>query len=542
MRRFLIPAFLLAALVYSALLFYSAAKESQTFDEGAHIVAGYSYWLKHDYRLNPEHPPLMKLLCSVPLLVLHPPFPADDGAWRTADQFQLAYELLYLSSVDAQQMLVACRTVTILFTALFSLALTAWVWRVVSPRAALIVFLLFVFDPNIAAHGHYVTNDIFVAAFSFFAIAFWYEWLTARQTRFLWLAGTMFGLALAAKYNAVFLVPAFFLMWAAYRWTGNRQAGKPLALCAAAIAVPFVILFALYQGDTRSVAQDPLVMSRLEARHEVPAHWEQIRVPIYYWLRGVQLLFRHQHSGHPTYFLGRVSSSGFLAYFPVAVAVKTATGTLSLCLAGALILLRRRRPNLISQFTLPLALSVPMVLYFCLTLLSKIDIGFRHILLLYPLLYVVLGYLLDKYWNDKLVRVATLAALLINAVEFACVYPNQLAFFNTLAGGPANAPKYILDSNADWGQGLIHLRQFRTQHPGECIALAYWGRADVNYYLPGTSGAPTTLADAKSQPCLVAVSLNSLYADPDQRWSYLHSYKPMARPSYSIYVYDPRRF
>jgi hypothetical protein len=100
----------------------------------------------------------------------------------------------------------------------------------------------------------------------------------------------------------------------------------------------------------------------------------------------------------------------------------------------------------------------------------------------------------------------------------------------------------MLDSNADWGQGLIHLREYRTQHPGQCLALAYWGRADVNYYLPGTTGVPLTLEEARSQPCLIAISLNTLYADTQRRWSYLQRYKPVARPSYSIYVYDPRQF
>ena len=42
--------------------------ESLTFDEGDHIFAGYMMWHSGDYGLNPEHPPLVKLVATVPLL------------------------------------------------------------------------------------------------------------------------------------------------------------------------------------------------------------------------------------------------------------------------------------------------------------------------------------------------------------------------------------------------------------------------------------------------------------------------------------------
>ena len=34
--------------------------ESATFDETAHLPAGYTYLDRFDFRLNPEHPPLFK--------------------------------------------------------------------------------------------------------------------------------------------------------------------------------------------------------------------------------------------------------------------------------------------------------------------------------------------------------------------------------------------------------------------------------------------------------------------------------------------------
>jgi hypothetical protein len=64
----------------------SALQETQTWDEGIHIAAGYSYLKTGDYRLNREHPPLFKLLCAAPLLALDPLLPLDDASWQNSEQ------------------------------------------------------------------------------------------------------------------------------------------------------------------------------------------------------------------------------------------------------------------------------------------------------------------------------------------------------------------------------------------------------------------------------------------------------------------------
>src|ERR1035437_3434891 len=43
-------------------------RESLTFDEGDHMYAEYRMWKAGDFGLNPEHPPLVKLLATLPVL------------------------------------------------------------------------------------------------------------------------------------------------------------------------------------------------------------------------------------------------------------------------------------------------------------------------------------------------------------------------------------------------------------------------------------------------------------------------------------------
>ncbi len=518
------------ALLYAALLLNSIVNENETNDESAHIAAGYSYWLTRDFRLNPEHPPLSKLLCTVPLLILRPRFPNDPAAWKNADEFQLGHELLYGSPNQVQQILTACRSVTVLFTASFAVCLAFYARRYFSDAAALLILLFFLLDPNIAAHARYVTSDAFVSAFFFAACVLWYAWLRDGRKTDLWLAGIALALALASKFNAVLLMPIFFLMWALQRGRSPRRNFRQLI--PPLVLVPACVVFALYGGDTRSVSGDPVIISRLQAKAGNPSRWEHIPVPAYYWFRGVQLLSRHQQTGHLSYLLGQLSYSGFPAYFPVAILVKTPTGTLLLLTAAFIYFcLNFKR-------AFPWALSMPPLLYLAIAMVSRVDIGIRHILLIYPFLYLAVAWTFDRCSTSRLLIGI---ALLLNVTEFIRIYPHPLAFFNTLSGGPASGPRYLLDSNIDWGQGLIDLRHDLALTPHSCLALSYFGRAETSDYLSDTRPVPASLTEARNQPCLIAVSVEHLYGDPSHRLSYLLASQPVARPSYSIYLYDPAR-
>ena len=532
------------AIIHALLLFQSATQETQTIDESAHIAAGYSYWLKHDFRLNAEHPPLSKLLCTAPLLFLRPAFPpAAEAAWKKGDEFEAGRLLLYNPPVQVQRILVACRTVTILFTACFGLFLAFWTRQNFSTSAAVWVYLLFLTDPNLAAHGRFVTSDIFVTAFFFIACIFWNAWLRDGRNRDLWVTGFTVGLALASKFNAVLLLPIFVLMWLWYRRRNGAQRSNPrqrVVTCAALILIPAGVVLAVYGGDTRSVSADPIMEARLQARGARPNVWERIPVPGYYWFRGIHLLYRHQHTGHLAYLMGKFSTSGFVWYFPLAILVKTPTGTLLMVLC-ALAFVSVKRPS-VSYWVSAVAIAIPPLLYLVAGMLSRIDIGIRHIILIYPFAYLLLAQLAESLFASRLIVALISGLMAVNVMEFIHVYPNPLAFFNTLAGGPTKGPQYLLDSNIDWGQGLLHLRDAVSHERPSCLTLSYFGLANPDYYLPNNHVVPASLEEAKKQPCLIAVSVQNLYGDSSHHLGYLLAYPPIARPSYSIYLYDPARF
>ena len=458
----------------------SIRQESQTWDEGIHLAAGYSYWRTGDFRMNPEHPPFTKLWCALPLLWMDVRLPADESAWRARDELNFGALFLYTNRLSADAILFPARCMTIVLTLALGLAIALWTRSQFGTAAALIALTLYVFDPNVIAHGRYVTSDLGVTLFSFLACVAWGHPL---------LAGVCLGLALGSKFSAVFLIPVF----AVYIWK-RRPALSDVAVM---IATALAVLAALYQGHLTL-----------------------------FWA-GITQQLAHNAGGHQSYLFGNISQHGWWYYFPAAFAVKWPVAVLILIACAVWI-----RPPKRAWF-----LTLPLAVYAAICLTSQIDIGVRHLLPLIPFLYILLAVTVPR-------RLA-LAALILLGCESLSVYPDYLAFFNRLAGGPSQGPRYLLDSNIDWGQDTLKLKHWLNQRGIHSVCRVYFGQAILAHYgieeqpLPGIE-EPDAI---RNLDCIAAVSVTPLYGlyVPGDRYRWLRARTPVAKVGYSIYVYDLRK-
>jgi hypothetical protein len=237
---------------------------------------------------------------------------------------------------------------------------------------------------------------------------------------------------------------------------------------------------------------------------------------------------------------------GWWYYFPVAFAVKTPVATLVFIAlaawAGVRILTARPiRSVSFSWFVL----VVPLVVFGAFSLSSHLDIGIRHILPMWPFLFVLSAALFTR----ARFRYAPAILLLLGAglvAESVAIYPHYVAFFNVLAGGPARGANILADSNLDWGQDAKELAVWLRVHPAPHLCVDYFGPADLDRL---GIGGPSLIArwnrDRRiSLDCVEAVSVNYLegvYANPGD-FAWLRDLQPDARIGYSIYVYDlPKR-
>jgi hypothetical protein len=133
--------------------------------------------------------------------------------------------------------------------------------------------------------------------------------------------------------------------------------------------------------------------------------------------------------------------------------------------------------------------------------------------------------------------------------EFVAIWPDHLSYFNQIAGGPRGGPQWLDDSNVDWGQGLIQLREFLDEHPVEKVRLCHYGRIDPAYY--GIHGEEFYIDKLLKPPepgililsahCIAQAqsSLARAYDDGPQNW--LAHATPSAIVGHAYYIYEVRQ-
>jgi hypothetical protein len=535
----------------------TALGETQTWDEGIHIWSGYAYLTQGDYSWNTEHPPLVKLVSALPLLRLglaSPPSPAKPG---TGDQVEYGRQFLYKNRRDADTILIAARSVNILLTLLFLTAVAWWTRRRWGSAAGLCAAALCAFDPNLIAHGRYVTTDYPLTAFFFFACVLWVEYLESGGRARLLAASAAIAIAMVVKFSAVLLVPSLVLLCVVC-WI-RRPAEFPVRRLLIAGVTVFAVLTVtvaiVYWPETvrcfrgnvarleKVVNQDNfigLTLAWLGGKLNLPAHD---------YLLGLARVAEHNTGGHPSYLLGMRSNTGFWYYFPVAFAVKsTLAAWAALLLVAALGAWAVFRRGLRAITPMALGLAVPPLLFFAFSMTSAINLGMRHILPIYPFLYVGMAVLATRHLQSRTGQVMAAAVLAIAVVqigECASIYPDYLAFFNAAGGGPGHGPEYLVDSNIDWGQDVKKLVHWLDQHGTRRVRVHYFGNAIMPYYGIQEVGFPDPLdKDGWDRvDDIVAVNVTALMAPyvPLNALAPVRLREPDAKVGWSMYVYDLRK-
>lgn len=526
----------------------SALQETQTWDEAIHIAAGYSYLKTGDYRLNREHPPLFKLLCAAPLLALDPRLPLEDATWRDSDQVVFGDIFLYKNRVSPETMLFLARLPIIALTLILGLALALWTRRQFGPAAGAAALFLYAFDPNFIAHGHYVTSDLIAAAFIFLAAIAWMRFVESRRWRDLVVAGIVIGLALVSKFSAVFLLPLLVIFYWFRRWQAGSGALslRHFAVSAAiAGAISVAIIALVYGPESIRCWRGPKLRQVVDTSTPVGKvlfqAGKRLGLPAHPYLVGISDLAVHDKVGHDAYLMGMQSHDGWWYYFPVVFAVKTPLSVLALLALAAGIGLRRFRLRAVKLRWLVLLL--PPLVYFAMCMHSRINLGVRHLLPVYPFLYAAAGAALMT--GKRPVRVVSFMLMLGLTAESVAIYPHYLAFFNAAAGGPDNGPRYLVDSNLDWGQDLKNLKAYVDRHHIDKLCVCYFGRSSMEYYKLEYTDLPRTdeLRQRAGIDCVGAISataLQDVYVGKDA-YSWLRARQPMAKIGYSIYLYDLRK-
>jgi len=527
---------LLVALLLAAFLqeFCSLSYLTASADEPAHLPAGYTYWKTGDFRLNPEHPPFIKLLSSLPtFLFMDPVVKWDDPSWTKDPPEQTTFGVHFLYSNHADEMLFWGRVPIVLLSILLGYFVFRWASELYGRRAGLAALFLYAFCPNILAHSRFVTMDLGLTCF-FFLTVYWL-WRFSREGRIrnLVFAGVAMGLALATKFSAVILVPLLpaLLALAALRPRPQNPSGAPGP--ARLVAFPEV----RGTGPRLLLAGRACAIVIVVAFTLVWAIFFFPRDPLFY-VKGMTLVNANHHPEYWLYLAGKFQQGGFWYYFLAAFFFKTPAPTILLLLTSLALLGVAPRPKWRDEGFLLL----PAALFFVITSALASNVGVRYILPVFPLLFVFISRLTD-FFLARRARTAVAGALAAwLAFSTVRVFPDYIPYFTDFVGGSKNGYKYLDDSNLDWGTDLKRLKTWMDEHGVEKINLytpysvlpGYYGIKFNWYEFMRKDPPPPGLYAVGTQILvrgLIAAKMERLPTD------WLVRYKPIDRVGQGFFIY-----
>jgi hypothetical protein len=185
----------------------------------------------------------------------------------------------------------------------------------------------------------------------------------------------------------------------------------------------------------------------------------------------------------PTFLNGEYSFVGWWYYFPLTMLYKASLTLIISIIAAALIgaaAWKRRGPISFDRAWLAMCLALPPLLYLAAAMKSNLNLGLRHVLPVYPFIFIGMG-LAARYLHVRtpvMAKRAFAAVAVVMLAEALYAFPNFIAFFNVAYGGPRGGIHLLSDSNLDWGQDLKLLAEWRQKHPQGRLHLSYFGTAD----------------------------------------------------------------
>lgn len=555
--------------IFYLLSLTAVLEKAPTYDESLHLFAGYSHLKWGDFRVNPEHPPLAKILAALPLLAVTIDTSGitpqhrnviqgvKDFGWILAGRF-------VLDNRDRQDLFLYPRLVMIGLAVILGAFVYLWARKMFGITAGVIALVLYCFDPNILAHSSIIHTDL-PFTLCFFAGSYFY-WRAAQRLTWenLFWTSLFFALSAVVKFSFLVILPIWVLLGILRALSANPHESlitspqlvqKPrqimalhLLIFGTALVATYLLIWAAYgfRFDASGGATEQLRIGRLVTKESWLSVLAVLNAKYFLvpeaWLYG--LLDAIRASDRESYLLGQIYLHGSWLYFPVAFAVKTPFPTLVALLIAMVLMIRRPSP-----FQADLCLLLPAVIFFSLAVCTKLNIGLRHILPIYPFLFVFIGGRMATLWASCN-RVARYGVALLGiwlSVSSLGVYPHYLTFFNELAGGPGNGHNVLVDSNLDWGQDLKGLGAWMRSHGVARIQLAYFGTMDPAYYgidadlLPGTLPVQSRpkLGDspAPSHIAISATYLKGLYLRNRDQYASFRQQKPVAIIGHSIWVF-----
>ena len=313
------------------------------------------------------------------------------------------------------------------------------------------------------------------------------------------------------------------------------------------MAVVIALIINAVYGFQRTGWTVQQIVSAPEPHNWISRHWDHdilrpttvlprwLPIPLPYdYIVGVATIAAQNKVGHLSYLAGFRFRRNPL-YFPVLLAIKTPL--LILVLLGACVWLYRRgilRPQPLTMCLVYVATS-----YLLLAMTSRINIGVRHVLPLYPIMVLLAaraaGIIVRMAGSGQILLRASLL-LALAPIPSLLAFPHYLGYFNILVGGPWGGSQ-ISVIGEDWGQDVAGLAKVvdRTRplyyHTGFTLRIDELKRFGVDVRYLRCNQVPPT----ESQ---VALHRSDIVRRGDHCFAWRTSCKVKTTVNHHIVVYE----
>ncbi len=427
-------------------------KDSATYDEIPHIAGGYSYLTQQDYRINPEHPPLIKDLEALPLLFLSPKFPIESSDWKNSvnKQWEIGGKILYEGGADVNKILFWGRFPIVLLALLLGFYIFKWVSEIYGSCAGLISLTLYTLSPIMISHSRFITIDMGITALSFIALYYLWKMLENPNWKTFLVATLTFTLTQLGKFTGLVLGPVFIAVvvlkilkkdkssvilntsegsrgnhnkipLAPFSKGGNPFGGilrklrmtraKYIALLLSLFIVSFILIGAVYQWHIAKMpieAQHTLIDDSIGDKFGLRDTFHKmtdmpVLRPYAQYALGVSMVFVHAAVGHSTYFMGE-NGKHWWNYFFVGYGIKELIAWQILLYISILFFSWKMvrfccHPDTffeyfrhyITQNYIYIGAFIFVLIYLLLGAIAQLQLGIRYILPIFPFLYFFSG-------------------------------------------------------------------------------------------------------------------------------------------------------
>jgi hypothetical protein len=477
---------------------------STTFDEPYHLIAGFQYLNCGDFGINAEHPPLAKELAALPVVLFARSLQETGacGARVTPPSEGYAQGIKFLYVNNADQLHLWSRSAVSLIGVGLLVLIFAAARELFGNSAGLLALFFAAFEPNLIVHSSLVTTDMAVT-FGFFAASYAaYRYTIAPTLLRIAVTGLATGVTLSAKHSGILVIPVVALIIVIDAIGRIRESApwKPLALrltrdaCVAGV-LALVVLWAVYgfrfaalPGIPNSTAAFQNLVNSLPSGNRPPllasllkgaVRW-RIIPESYGW--GFVYVLTDVIGGRPVWILGHLYPTGEWFYFPLTIALKV---PLSLLFFAAIAIIIHHLPVKHARKVVAF-LGVPPAVWFAIGMTSKMDIGVRHVLPVFPFIILIaaIGAMLLAR-QRRAGAVAVTLMLGFQAFSVVRAAPNLLAYSNEVWGGSRQTHRVLLDSNTDWGQGLKAVKSWLDGRGlKDCWYVNYGTGSPSDYGIP----------------------------------------------------------